>query len=73
MIGASDTELLNPLEFPILSDGSVFCSNEATLVGSWTGAGPQKDQTVIKVYLASSKQVKVNEVSPNDHSDFLGQ
>lgn len=42
-------------------------------MGSWTGTGHKKDQTTIKVYLASSKHMKVNEVSPNDHSDFLGQ
>lgn len=43
------------------------------LVGFWMGADHQKDQTMIKLHLVSSNQVEVNEVSPNDHSDFLGQ
>lgn len=46
---------------------------EQLLVDSWMEAGQQKNKAMIKLYLGSSEQVKVNELNPNDHDDFLGQ
>ena len=46
MIGASDTELLNPLGF--LDESNVFFSNEVSLGELQDGVGHQEDQALIR-------------------------
>lgn len=46
MIGASDTELLNPLGF--LDESDVFFSNEVSLGELQDGVGHQEDQALIR-------------------------